>query len=483
MAWMAYLLAVSALFAVAARVAESLLSLYGRPVRYAWLLALAGPLLVPWIAPRASAPVSPVRTAEASAIVADASLLTQIRSTPGIEVVLERVWLVSTALALLVLAGWFTALAVAPRRWPRRRVDEEDVRVSDTAGPAVFGVLLPSIVVPAWLLECPADVRRLALLHEREHIAARDPALLAAGAFLVALTPWNPVAWWLLLRLRSAVELDCDRRVLRRGASVRAYGSMLLGVAGRGTAPLAAVALVEPAVLLERRIVAMTRKPIRRRAARAVGLLTITGLAVLAACRMDAPTSPVPAEPAADVSPDATTDAQLAGYVERVTKVVAALKEAYGVEGTEIVELKTDDQRGQLQALELELRTLKERVDGDADVQGRHTAVLREKIQVERVDPATEGAGVLEGRFEPSRKDASAAAVIEGSVRLRSLAASGADPIYLVDGERVSGTVLKGISPDRIERIEVTKGAAAARIVGPEAANGVVSIFLKKSGS
>src|SRR6185312_13070046 len=91
--------------------------------------------------------------------------------------------------------------------------------------------------------------------HEREHVVACDQLLLLAGVLCVSVAPWNPLLWWQLRRLRFAIEVDCDARVLRQGTDPRRYGEMLLAVSERhARTPLAAVALTEPASHLERRI-------------------------------------------------------------------------------------------------------------------------------------------------------------------------------------------------------------------------------------
>ena len=59
---------------------------------------------------------------------------------------------------------------------------------------------------------------------------------------------------------------------------------------------------------------------------------------------------------------------------------------------------------------------------------------------------------------------------------------SGLQPIIYVDGIRIEGE-LSDLDPDEIERIEVIKGDAALERFGPEAASGVVQIFLKASVS
>ena len=52
--------------------------------------------------------------------------------------------------------------------------------------------------------------------HEREHQRARDPLLLHAAAVGALVMPWNPAVWWMLSRLKLAVEMDCDARVFAR---------------------------------------------------------------------------------------------------------------------------------------------------------------------------------------------------------------------------------------------------------------------------
>ena len=64
----------------------------------------------------------------------------------------------------------------------------------------------PRIVVSAWVLDLPPERRALVLAHEREHVAARDPLLLTAGALVLALTPWNATLSYALRRLHLAVE-------------------------------------------------------------------------------------------------------------------------------------------------------------------------------------------------------------------------------------------------------------------------------------
>ncbi|UUZ52386.1 hypothetical protein LP419_22985 [Massilia sp. H-1] len=45
-------------------------------------------------------------------------------------------------------------------------------------------------------------------------MAARDPQLLGLALLVLVAMPWNLPMWWQLRRLRHAIEVDCDARVL-----------------------------------------------------------------------------------------------------------------------------------------------------------------------------------------------------------------------------------------------------------------------------
>ena len=160
------------------------------------------------------------------------------------------------------------------------------------SGPAVLGLLRAEIVVPRSLLERSAEEQRLILVHEREHLRARDHLLLA-GAWLVAIAfPWHPAVWALLARLRLAIELDCDARVLRAGESPKSYGALLIDVAAHhGGIRIGALALADGPSHLERRILAMNAPRKRHALAYGAPLCGLGALLVLAACEAKVPTS------------------------------------------------------------------------------------------------------------------------------------------------------------------------------------------------
>jgi hypothetical protein len=73
--------------------------------------------------------------------------------------------------------------------------------------------------------------------------------------------PWNPSLWWQLRRLRYAIEVDCDARVLRAGRDATQYSETLIAVSQRQSAYIGAVAgMSESTSFLEERIKLMVSK-------------------------------------------------------------------------------------------------------------------------------------------------------------------------------------------------------------------------------
>jgi hypothetical protein len=128
---------------------------------------------------------------------------------------------------------------------------------------------------------------------------------LLAALVVVAAAPWNVALWWQLWRLRFALEIDCDARVLRGATPDTPYAEALLEVQQRRTRmPIAAVALIEPVSQLERRIrIMMSRQNPSRRAV--LGVCAPAAAAfVLAACAVNAPDAAAPMKPPPPFAPD-----------------------------------------------------------------------------------------------------------------------------------------------------------------------------------
>jgi hypothetical protein len=179
----------------------------------------------------------------------------------------------------------------ARRRWPTTILGGVRVQVAPDVGPAVIGLTRPDIVVPRWLLSREPEELQLVLAHEAEHLRSRDHILLAAACAAVVLVPWNPAAWWMLARLRLAVELDCDARVLRGGAMPRKYGALLIDLAEHCSGFRLGAATLADSSHLSQRLKAMRPDIPSFARIRGIAISALVFSSVLIACETSLPTS------------------------------------------------------------------------------------------------------------------------------------------------------------------------------------------------
>jgi len=203
-----------------------------------------------------------------------------------IDRMLAVLWLLASLLLLVRIGRSHGKLRRLHRSWRAETVDGVRVLVSRQEGPAVIGFRPGRVVLPEWALRIGGERRALLLAHELEHLRAGDHRLLTAADLMLAMVPWNLPLWWQLRRLRHAVELDCDARVLRRQGSAEAYGSLLVDVAlRRSPRLLPGTSFVVPASYLERRVRALLRggRAPGWRAGLGVRALAAFGVVVMAA--------------------------------------------------------------------------------------------------------------------------------------------------------------------------------------------------------
>src|SRR5439155_2129483 len=304
-AWMLYCVAIAVLFVVVGEALERALHLAGRATRWAWVAALVASYVVPaaaWLRPSAfgALPVPLAQPVVAGLAATGAPSDPQqvggaLPATPSfslgdLDATLTWAWGLSSAALLLSLGVAALRLAALRRGWRSASVDGWAVLVSDNVGPAVAGLWRPRVVLPEWALRLGEAERRLMLAHEDEHVRARDPCLLVAATAALLLAPWNPVVWWQVRRLRLAVEMDCDARVLARAGDAPAYGELLRRVVQRrARLPLGAPALGEPVSFLGRRIGRMATGLPRWRWPAAIAATSVAVAAVIAACEAPRP--------------------------------------------------------------------------------------------------------------------------------------------------------------------------------------------------
>ena len=492
-AWMIYVLLVGGLLAVGAWCVEDALRAARRPTRWVWAAALLGTVAFAAYALRGVAPEATVSltnlkvaTSGGTAVQSAPSVLASIEEVrsaitrgmalamsaaiarvPGRFVGVALVMWAATSVILLVLHLSVTGKVIRQRRaWPIATLPGGTARIAPALGPAVIGLASPEIVVPAWLLEKSSEEQRLVMVHEQEHIAARDQ-YLPFGALLVAtLLPWHPAVWWSLARLRLAVELDCDARVLRRGESAQPYGTLLIDIAARcGGHRVGAIALADRTSHLERRILAMTPHTSRFTRARSIGLAAVAALAVITACEARLPTSSevqsmdVASAEKAFAEYKVIDDRAAANVVYVVDGQAVTAEKAHAIPANRIATVnvvKSSAKDGSKQTI-MNIATLgapeQQRLALRSDTAGPHMKVMLDRNVAPPLPPQN---GMLSRSKEPFAG------------------------LVFVDGVRAPGDALTKIKPDDIASVDVLKGVAARAISSdPAAANGIIKIVTK----
>ncbi len=242
-----YVNAIGALLGLAALLVERVLP-GSAPRRLVWFLAIGLTTAIPplYLANHHSAIVNVIDHASAPpSLVAPASMAWMPASFPDwigrmqvFTPFIVRVSLfISATILLLVIANAVrVALLVSRSRAARRNgtvpdiVDGVSVLVTDVLGPATVGVWRSKVLIPRWVLALPGAQRQYVLRHEEEHRRANDALLLLVASIPLIIVAWNLPMWWLLRRLRLAVEMDCDNRVVDALGNRDFYGELLLKV-------------------------------------------------------------------------------------------------------------------------------------------------------------------------------------------------------------------------------------------------------------
>ena len=225
-------MALALLLSAAAWRAERLLHRRGRTTRWLWLAAIAASVIVPL-----------------------AWLPGVLAAMPATQSQLKLGWFVLSSGMLMLLVLRSVWLLSHQRRWQKTTLLGTPVYLSGGIGPCVAGLLRPRIVMPVWLQLIPPRQQALLLAHAQCRLAARDPLLLALAYALIILMPWNLPLWWQLHRLRFAIEVDCDARMLAHGHALRDYATVLRrhGQYYSGLTGAAPIVLGDPRALRRRR--------------------------------------------------------------------------------------------------------------------------------------------------------------------------------------------------------------------------------------
>ena len=483
--WMTYAVFIGGLVALGAFAVDRIARIARAPMRWIWLAAIVASIALSLRAPSrlptgrapdielpSSASVSPPRApswrewaiAELAPIARwlDVSRATRAFGASAIVKVDGRIvaaaWIASSVVLGLIFAGVHVRFGRSRRDWPLANVSGESVRISPRIGPAAMGLVRAEVIVPRWLLTRADADQRMAIAHEAEHVRAYDPQLLGAACLALVLFPWNPALWFLVSRLRLAIELDCDRRVLARGATPQAYGTLLVAVAELSSSLRpSALALADDSSHLQTRILAM--EPARHRFARTQVSVAamLAGIAILAACEAKSPT-------ASDIDRLSATSAESAahklGLIRRDTTM------AYVVNG---VPVSAQEARA-VPAADIEQMEIAKRKEGGGTI----TITKKGGVNLERKRPVvdTSLAEAVTAR----------AADAHGGLPTTTLRL-GADTavVWFVDGVQVDyATGIRSLDRNSVESVEVLKGPAASQAFDVPLGKAVVSIRTKR---
>ncbi|HEY0306442.1 MAG TPA: M56 family metallopeptidase, partial [Longimicrobiales bacterium] len=255
--------------------------------RFAWTFALLATLVLPFV-PRllrtSQMPdVVPVFSAPEIVVSATSNIESRFPINP-----IVAAWLVLSALVLAAYLVSYVRLRRARRGWLPAQVARHDVFLSEGFGPAVFGFVAPRIVLPQWVRDAAHEEQELIVLHESEHIRARDQLQLLLAIIATIAMPWNPLVWIHSRRLRFAIEADCDQRVLAAAPDRARYASLLVSVGEKQMGLLLTPALAEHRNGLEARLNMLATK-LKENRWKAAGMVFAGVLLAAVACESRLP--------------------------------------------------------------------------------------------------------------------------------------------------------------------------------------------------
>jgi len=291
--WMVYSILFGGLCVLAAHALENAARVISKPTRWIWFAAMGATLgismMAMYMAVVGATGLIPRRHGPSWLDGPASMYISYYNRLLRWDPILSPLLWVSSGVVAAMFAIAIWRLVQRRRAWQSASLDGHSVLVSDVEGPAIVGFIKSVIVVPKWALAESERVRSLIMAHELEHQRAGDHLLSALVLVATVAQPWNPAVWWIARRLRVALEVDCDSRVLRRGSDPRTYGLLLLEAGSRAAGcRLPIPALSRPLSSLEERLQIITaeRRSGRLRAAR---LALVAGILIATAAFMPEP--------------------------------------------------------------------------------------------------------------------------------------------------------------------------------------------------
>lgn len=182
-----------------------------------------------------------------------------------------RVWRLSKTATPAAGGAWGVLASVLPAQLGL--AGRVRIMTSERATmPMAFGIVNPTVLLPANAEQWPAERRRDVMLHELAHVARRDCLTQLIAQAACALYWFDPLVWLASRALRGERERACDDAVVRAGARPSEYATHLLQVARDLRVPrttaLATVCMARRSQLSDRLLAILDERRNRRTVSR-----------------------------------------------------------------------------------------------------------------------------------------------------------------------------------------------------------------------
>jgi outer membrane receptor protein involved in Fe transport len=261
----------------------------------------------------------------------------------------------------------------------------------------------------------------------------------------------------MLARLRLAIELDCDARLLRGGVPARTYGEMLIDLAGQCSGfRVGATALADKTTHLERRLLAMRPTTKRYPFTRAAALCAGAALSLAAACEARVPTS-------------AEIQSMDVASAERTAAKTGLIDAIHGV--------KTEFYVNGARVSAAEAHAIAPNDIATVDVQKGRTAAEPSAIHITTVAQSADGMKYRTASPHGATAGEAPATALRGLHEKMSRSNRIFEGVIFIDGVRADGAALQRLDPKDIAGVEVIKGVRATQLTSdPAAKNGVIRV-------
>ena len=231
---------------------------------------------------------------------------------------------------------------------------ELDVRTSDRlASPVTIG---SSVLLPGNYTSWDGATLRIVLSHERAHVRQKDFLIHALAGLHCALFWFNPFSWWLQRQLAELGEALSDCAAVEQAESRTGYAEILLAFATRARWPLTGVAMASASNLtprierllndrgFERSFAPTRRLPIIAAGVVALAMCASTSMVRVHAAAADVPTPPnPPAAAPVPVAPAAPTTISPPAPPAPATPVAPPARKAVRVKKSATVSTTDED--------------------------------------------------------------------------------------------------------------------------------------------